>query len=89
MHLLQLTDLNAVSGAASGKLNLSDILGMLDAGYTVAKIAKIGLETATEECRPEWGNNTAGDSGYYLTDNGGPVPRITRWFFDGNGYYVN
>ncbi|WP_380180213.1 hypothetical protein [Kalamiella sp. sgz302252] len=73
-----------VGGAGTAKLTLDDIKAMLEDNYTTQKIGAIGLKTATEEAKPSWGNNVAGDAGYYYLANG----RVTRWFFDGAGYFT-
>ena len=89
MRDLHFNEISSISGAGTGKLSLTDIVSMLESGMSGSQIASVGLKTATEEVKPSWGNNVAGDSGYYLTDIGGPIAKVTRWFFDGSGYAVS
>lgn len=86
MRNLNAAEVNLISGAGTDKLTAADITAMMEAGYSGSQIAKIGLKTATEERAIDFGNNVAGDAGYTLSDNGGPLPKVTRWFFDGAGY---
>ncbi|MDQ1214025.1 hypothetical protein [Pantoea anthophila] len=89
MYILNSNEISAVSGAAN-HLGANDITAMLNAGMSIAAIGQVGLTTATEEKRPDWGNNVAGDAGYMITPSDSPLGyTITRWFFDGAGYTVS
>lgn len=84
MRELQSFECFTVGGAGTEKLTQQSIMEMLDAGYSMKKIASIGLSTATEQKKIDWGNNVAGDAGYTISAEG----RYIHWFFDGNGYFI-
>ncbi|MEI2265550.1 hypothetical protein [Erwinia sp. CGal63] len=84
MRILSSFECFSIGGAGTEKLNLDTIKAMLADNYSLGTIAMIGLRTATEEVKPSWGNNVAGDAGYFNTSEG----KVTRWFFDGSGYHI-